>query len=51
MKKFIGIITIFFVFSSCQKMSKTKEYDYKKDKNKPNINMKSTSSGIDIKLK
>ena len=49
MKKFIRIITIFFIFSSCQKMNKTKEYDYKENKKDPNISMKSTSSGIEIK--
>ena len=49
MKKFIGIITIFFIFSSCQEMNKPKGYDYKKNKKEPNISMKSTVSGIEIK--
>ena len=49
MKKFIGIIIIIFILSSCQNMNKTKEYNYKKNKKEPSISMKSTVSGIEIK--
>jgi len=49
MKKIIGIIVIFFIFSSCQQMNKTNEYDYKKNKKEPSISMKSKSPGIEIK--
>ena len=48
MKKYFSIIGILIFLSSCQSLENSKKIDFHKDKKNKGINLKATTSGVEI---